>query len=50
MKQEFSLKVEGKEWVNLQDAAFEKVNNTCFGLVIRLLISSGSDKIWTISG
>lgn len=26
MKQEFSLKVEGKEWVNLQDAAFEKVN------------------------
>ena len=26
MKQEFSLKVEGKEWVNLQDEAFEKVN------------------------
>ena len=26
MKQEFSLKVEGKEWVSLQDAAFEKVN------------------------
>ena len=26
MKQEFSLKVEGKEWVRLQDTAFEKVN------------------------
>ena len=26
MKQEFSLKVEGKEWNGLQDAAFEKVN------------------------
>ena len=26
MKQEFSLKVEGKEWVSLQDTAFEKVN------------------------
>ena len=26
MKQEFSLKVEEKEWVSLQDAAFEKVN------------------------
>ena len=26
MKQEFSLKVEGKDWVSLQDAAFEKVN------------------------
>ena len=26
MKQEFSLVVKGKEWVSLQDAAFEKVN------------------------
>ena len=26
MKQEFSLKVEGKEWGSLQDTAFEKVN------------------------
>ena len=26
MKQEFSLKVEGKEWGTLQDTAFEKVN------------------------
>ena len=26
MKQEFDLKVTGKEWSNLQDAAFEKVN------------------------
>ena len=26
MKQEFSLKVEGKEWVSLQDSAFEKVS------------------------
>ena len=26
MKQEFNLKVEGKEWGSLQDAAFEKVN------------------------
>lgn len=26
MKQEFNLEVKGKEWVSLQDAAFEKVN------------------------
>ena len=26
MKQEYSLKVSGKEWVSLQDTAFEKVN------------------------
>ena len=26
MKQEFSLKLEGKEWVSLQDSAFAKVN------------------------
>ena len=26
MKQEFDLVVKGKEWVSLQDAAFEKVS------------------------
>ena len=26
MKQEFSLNLKGKEWVSLQDSAFEKVS------------------------
>ena len=28
MKQEFDLVVKGKEWVTLQDEAFEKVNKS----------------------
>ena len=31
MKQELEFKIEGKEWVSLQDAAFEKLNKKIKG-------------------
>ena len=51
MKQELEFKIEGKEWVSLQDAAFNKLNKTCFslGTSFFLMTFSNPSTLWLVN-